>query len=1144
MEDLLKEVFIRDERKSQEILKVLILEDVLTDAELVKLQFEELNVQTEYRVTQTKEQYIQYLKLFKPDIIISDFNLPNFDGLKALKILRVGLKDEITPFVFVTGTLGEENAVKAIKGGATDFIIKERVNHLPAAVLRALREKTEKINRKEAYRREQLKERRFKKLVQEGSDLIAITDYEGKVKFLSDNYEKTLGYTSAELSAADPFKYIHQDDIEDVRAAFSRIKKEPIIKIKPYRFLDTKKNWRWLHSTATNMFADEAIEGIVINSSEVTELVNRELDLKLSNEKYYLASLATQDLIYDWDLVNSSIKRDEKVLQRIFGHGSKLSANESFWKDHIHPEDITQYNGYLKKCFIDNTQTLVEFEYRFRRKDGSYAYVYDKGYILRDKSGVAVRLIGAVRNISEQKEKEQTKDLILSLSHHLSKSKSLSECTNEVLRTLVNSLKVSYAELWLPAHHNNHLNLISQYTEEFPKELMFVNNGQLLKKDGLPGTVLNRGKIIIWNDIKNKPRFTRKESAKKVRLESAIGIPISHADKVIGVFVFFSKEKNHNFKRDLKILQDVSRWISPELQRKQASEELDRFFTVSADLLCIIGTDGYFKKINPAFTSVLGYSESEFLRDPLKHFLHPDDHQLTRKRLQKLQQGEKAIHFENRNISKDGKVKWFSWSAIIQPKDEVVFAVGKEITEKKKLEELVKETQFMAKIGSWEFDLIKQTLHWTSQTKKIHEVDPDYEPDLDTAINFYKEGESRQIITQCVNNGIQYGTPWDVELQIITAKGREKWVRAMGQSEMIEGKCVRLYGSFQDIEEQKKREVALKNSYRRFELASKATCEAIYEWDFRTNNLHWTENYQILFGYDEEIEKFNNWESKIHPLDHDRIINSLEDLMENTEQLFWKNEYRFIKKDKRVAFVEERGYLIRDKNGNPISMIGSVQDLTEKKMFQEQLLENTIQSQEKERNRIAQELHDGIVQEMVVCSMRTDLLRKSVNNNPELENKVNEITEYIKQLTNNTRDISHNLLSANVAEMTFGELLERLDLNLRIMSKIKFNIEHFLDLRLNLDESIKINLYRVIQELANNIIKHSDASKALILVEQIKESISVKVVDNGKGINEKHSSSGIGLANVTNRINMIGGKIDFKNGEMGGLEVSISVPIG
>ncbi len=100
-------------------------------------------------------------------------------------------------------------------------------------------------------------------------------------------------------------------------------------------------------------------------------------------------------------------------------------------------------------------------------------------------------------------------------------------------------------------------------------------------------------------------------------------------------------------------------------------------------------------------------------------------------------------------------------------------------------------------IGAWELDLSSQQLYWSSVTKAIHEVPPDFEPNLETGIQFYKEGESRDAITRAVQAGIEQGIPWNVELTLVTMKGREIWVAATGQAEFEEGICIRLFGSFQ-----------------------------------------------------------------------------------------------------------------------------------------------------------------------------------------------------------------------------------------------------------------------------------------------------------------------------------------------------------
>ena len=105
----------------------------------------------------------------------------------------------------------------------------------------------------------------------------------------------------------------------------------------------------------------------------------------------------------------------------------------------------------------------------------------------------------------------------------------------------------------------------------------------------------------------------------------------------------------------------------------------------------------------------------------------------------------------------------------------------------------------VGKIGTWSVDLRTGRIHWSTQTRCIHEVSDDFVPDMESGIAFYKQGKSRESITAAVQNAIDTGEPWNLKAQIITARGKSKWIFTNGEAEFLDGECIRLFGTFQDI---------------------------------------------------------------------------------------------------------------------------------------------------------------------------------------------------------------------------------------------------------------------------------------------------------------------------------------------------------
>ncbi|MEJ7692641.1 PAS domain S-box protein [Daejeonella sp.] len=199
------------------------------------------------------------------------------------------------------------------------------------------------------------------------------------------------------------------------------------------------------------------------------------------------------------------------------------------------------------------------------------------------------------------------------------------------------------------------------------------------------------------------------------------------------------------------------------------------------------------------------------------NFIPPGDREKVDAALQRsLNKGGSNL-IEHRIVTTSGLEKCVSETWVIfNDEDNVpIRAVGtcQDITEKKKLEDLLDKTNKLARIGNYEVNKKEGTIYWSDVTREIHEVDKDFVLDSSKSIGFYKEGSSREQITRAVKDLSENNIPYDLELQIITAKGNERWVRNIGQAEFADGKLVKRYGSFQDIDARKKAEFEVLKAY-------------------------------------------------------------------------------------------------------------------------------------------------------------------------------------------------------------------------------------------------------------------------------------------------------------------------------------------
>jgi len=134
-------------------------------------------------------------------------------------------------------------------------------------------------------------------------------------------------------------------------------------------------------------------------------------------------------------------------------------------------------------------------------------------------------------------------------------------------------------------------------------------------------------------------------------------------------------------------------------RRRRAERQLERVFRLSLDLLCVAGLDGYFKQVNPAFQRTLGYTREELLARPLLDFVHPEDREATRATWKELSEGTEVFEFANRYITKDGSDRWLEWTAAPVPREGLVYAAGRDVTDRRRADEQLRQSQKMEAVG-------------------------------------------------------------------------------------------------------------------------------------------------------------------------------------------------------------------------------------------------------------------------------------------------------------------------------------------------------------------------------------------------------------------------------------------------------------
>lgn len=577
------------------------------------------------------------------------------------------------------------------------------------------------------------------------------------------------------------------------------------------------------------------LDYFLVVSINITERKQKELTITKSQNFNTTLLKTSPNIIYVYDLTKKKSIYNNNANTKILGYSSQdiFDFGGTLTFKLLHPEDLKTYEQkILKKYEAAKDGEIIEFIFRAKHKDGHWVWLHSTESIFkRDDKGKPIQIVGIASDITKYKAAES---LLIETKTRLKKTFDLSPSiigtidinTNKFVDTnqaVTRILGYSHEEFTSkPFYHFIHpddLNRTSQNVEEKLEGKSFdIFENRYLCKNGnykwiaWQGTKPDENGIVtaIGSDITAKKKQetilnllndVAKSILGKTNLHEIAWIIVHKIADYLNTndCVIYYVDKTHN---ELEQIAAVGTKISTEYQIKNKIT-----IPLGQGIVGSVATSGVGEVINNT--------------DKDKRYIIDDVRRFSEITVPILFEGQvigiiDSEHYEKNHYTKENlhTIENIADLISIQLNSAINFR-ERERGEKtlRENQELLKITGAIAKVGGWQLDLIKKQSKWTLETKRIFEVDEDFVPNFNIALNFYHPDDIG-MVKKFVNNAIKKGEQYVFESRIITAKGNEKHVRCKGYPVMEDNKCVSLYGVLHDITEQKKIQLELE-AYRK-----------------------------------------------------------------------------------------------------------------------------------------------------------------------------------------------------------------------------------------------------------------------------------------------------------------------------------------
>jgi len=638
-----------------------------------------------------------------------------------------------------------------------------------------------------------------------------------------------------------------------------------------------------------------------------TALEEREL-------RYRLVAEAAGDYIWDWDLATDQVARNAGV-ETLFGYRPEEIGDDLAWGvSKIHPKDR---NGVMRqlRAAIEGSETSWSREYRFRRADGSYAEVGTRGHIIRDRAGRAVRVIGAMRDLSDQRKHEQAlRDV---------EQQFRAVTMNAPVAIFIKDLEGRYTLC----------NPLASQALGRPRGVIGLTDYDLLPREAAE-TLRARDQGVI-------------ETGEAAEFEEIV--PLAGVDR----HFLAAKFPLRNAAGDIVGVGGVAVDVTDRKQAQQALRESERRLLLATQTgkvgVWAWDIEGNRVSWSESLQGILGVTPADLgaAIESFDSLVHADDRELVHQALASAVESDGPLELEFRAVRPGGDVIWlFSTGSVIRESGRAVRMLGAtlDITDRKRGEDALRgsEERFRtlashAPVGIFQTDLHGDNLFVNEGWCQMAGMTPEEARGKGWASAIHPEDRER--VTAGWQQALAQGDSSSAEFRFLRPDGIVTWLQ--GNAVPLHdpsGRSIGYIGTVADITARKQGEVALRNSELMYRAIGESIDYGIWICDADGRNIYCSESFLNLVGMTQEEVSDLGWADLLHPDDVEQTIAAWKQCVQSGDA--WDVEHRYRGVDGRWHPVLARGVPVKDEHGAVIAWVGINLDISELKHVESELRES------------------------------------------------------------------------------------------------------------------------------------------------------------------------------------------------------------